>query len=244
MCIRDRINDDNDNLICSAEFALEFETGAITSWRDFQMSVGEDDGLYLDYNTGVVRIDFKVTAETKFIDQLTFFRSFTCFGNGFLGFYNERIIVRDTGGNTLNVIDRDPNGGGVYDAGSRTLQITHYVITIDEVDDFFDVAIGPHSHWMEFNLSPTFSASEQTLFRGVNIEGGLPESRFSDDQRAKYNPGFVLNDVEAPVWLIYDADVLAGFDYELTVEAQAGTCLLYTSPSPRDRTRPRMPSSA
>ena len=76
---------------------------------------------------------------------------------------------------------------------------------------------------MEFNLSPSFSASEQTLFRGVNVEGGLPESRFSDDQRAKYNPGFVLNDVEAPVWLIYDADVFAGFDYELTVEAQAGT---------------------
>ena len=27
-------------------------------------------------------------------------------------------------------------------------------------------------------------------------------------------------------------------------EAQATTCLLYTSPSPRDRTRSRMPSSA
>ena len=27
-------------------------------------------------------------------------------------------------------------------------------------------------------------------------------------------------------------------------EASAGTCLLYTSPSPRDRTRSRMPSSA
>ena len=28
------------------------------------------------------------------------------------------------------------------------------------------------------------------------------------------------------------------------VDASAGTCLLYTSPSPRDRTRSRMPSSA
>ena len=28
------------------------------------------------------------------------------------------------------------------------------------------------------------------------------------------------------------------------LRAQAGTCLLYTSPSPRDRTRSRMPSSA
>ena len=30
----------------------------------------------------------------------------------------------------------------------------------------------------------------------------------------------------------------------LIVEAMAQTCLLYTSPSPRDRTRSRMPSSA
>ena len=31
---------------------------------------------------------------------------------------------------------------------------------------------------------------------------------------------------------------------EKSAWAQAGTCLLYTSPSPRDRTRSRMPSSA
>ena len=28
------------------------------------------------------------------------------------------------------------------------------------------------------------------------------------------------------------------------IQAQPGVCLLYTSPSPRDRTRSRMPSSA
>ena len=32
--------------------------------------------------------------------------------------------------------------------------------------------------------------------------------------------------------------------HELTATAHAPTCLLYTSPSPRDRTRSRMPSSA
>src|SRR5665811_1819468 len=31
---------------------------------------------------------------------------------------------------------------------------------------------------------------------------------------------------------------------EEALSATFGTCLLYTSPSPRDRTRPRMPSSA
>ena len=33
-------------------------------------------------------------------------------------------------------------------------------------------------------------------------------------------------------------------DQELLVKQDAYTCLLYTSPSPRDRTRSRMPSSA
>ena len=31
---------------------------------------------------------------------------------------------------------------------------------------------------------------------------------------------------------------------DLVFTANSGICLLYTSPSPRDRTRPRMPSSA
>ena len=37
-----------------------------------------------------------------------------------------------------------------------------------------------------------------------------------------------------------------GVNYDGTCSYKSGTrfCLLYTSPSPRDRTRPRMPSSA
>ena len=34
------------------------------------------------------------------------------------------------------------------------------------------------------------------------------------------------------------------FDHDNNVYIQYGICLLYTSPSPRDRTRSRMPSSA
>ena len=45
------------------------------------------------------------------------------------------------------------------------------------------------------------------------------------------------------------ADIASGLvknDYSVTVvmSDQAKDCLLYTSPSPRDRTRARMPSSA
>ena len=36
----------------------------------------------------------------------------------------------------------------------------------------------------------------------------------------------------------------AGYHPAMMVKPEACTCLLYTSPSPRDRTRSRMPSSA
>ena len=42
-------------------------------------------------------------------------------------------------------------------------------------------------------------------------------------------------------WYLYDMQT--GFDYGMIVGV-VSVCLLYTSPSPRDRTRSRMPSSA
>ena len=75
------------------------------------------------------------------------------------------------------------------------------------------------------------------VFRGTLIDGELEDSFESDDSRLRINPGFVLNSNEAPVWLVFDATVSDGSPNSLD-------CLLYTSPSPRDRTRSRMPSSA
>ena len=43
-----------------------------------------------------------------------------------------------------------------------------------------------------------------------------------------------------PIWRDLGTSVLRGLD----IEPEPETCLLYTSPSPRDRTRSRMPSSA
>ena len=41
-----------------------------------------------------------------------------------------------------------------------------------------------------------------------------------------------------------DGEVLLVSQFTLAADTQKGFCLLYTSPSPRDRTRSRMPSSA
>ena len=54
-------------------------------------------------------------------------------------------------------------------------------------------------------------------------------------------------DIEVTRWDVHTGDSTVidrpGFS-ELLAEIQSRDCLLYTSPSPRDRTRSRMPSSA
>ena len=59
------------------------------------------------------------------------------------------------------------------------------------------------------------------VFRGVLLSGALADYQDSDDALATFNPGFVLNDTEAPVWLIFDA-VAAGAT-SFRVESTAGT---------------------
>ena len=43
---------------------------------------------------------------------------------------------------------------------------------------------------------------------------------------------------------LYSHPEFANVDLKIAVEDDGKSCLLYTSPSPRDRTRSRMPSSA
>ena len=47
-------------------------------------------------------------------------------------------------------------------------------------------------------------ADSINIFRGVLIGGDLSDSFESDDSYLKFNPGFVINSSEAPVWLIFD----------------------------------------
>ena len=70
----------------------------------------------------------------------------------------------------------------------------------------------------------TQTGDSLTVFRGVALGGTLADSFASDDDRLSYNPGFVLNDTEAPVWLIFDATLPATpTSLEIVTEAQAGT---------------------
>ena len=60
-----------------------------------------------------------------------------------------------------------------------------------------------------------------TTFRGNLISASLNDFIESDDVSAMYNPGFVLNDTEAPVWLIFDGNGAGATGFQ--VESNAGT---------------------
>ena len=67
------------------------------------------------------------------------------------------------------------------------------------------------------------SPSALNVFRGNVVSGALAEMLDSDDIRAIYNPGFTLNSLEAPVWLIFDGNISGTPDHNFQVESQAGT---------------------
>ena len=76
---------------------------------------------------------------------------------------------------------------------------------------------------------------DQDTERKMYREGDLAESYDNDD-------GYT-GDLSGEDWHYYDI-LEAGENIADEISDTARTCLLYTSPSPRDRTRSRMPSSA
>ena len=70
------------------------------------------------------------------------------------------------------------------------------------------------------------------------------ESAAPDSTSVGYSYVMQLIRVTAPLWLVDLVMIVVASATGLIVAMLSGICLLYTSPSPRDRTRSRMPSSA
>ena len=64
-----------------------------------------------------------------------------------------------------------------------------------------------------------------TVFRGILVDGGLADVLAADDSRMALNPGFTINNTEAPVWLIIDGQLSSdqATSLSIVVESQAGT---------------------
>jgi len=77
-------------------------------------------------------------------------------------------------------------------------------------------------------MSTTVPADSFTVFRGFTLNAALSDFANSDDVTASFNPGFILNSDEAPVWLIFDGNLASASSFE--VESSAGTPgLTYTA---------------
>lgn len=59
------------------------------------------------------------------------------------------------------------------------------------------------------------------VFRGLQLSAALSDFQESDDVVASFNPGFTVNNSEAPVWLIFDAVAAGATDF--LIESNAGT---------------------
>ena len=84
------------------------------------------------------------------------------------------------------------------------------------------------------------------------VEEDLKSTKF-DDNLAEFLDDSQLGSISSDLMELVDADIHSRKDWvEMLVKGlevlgmkyEERTCLLYTSPSPRDRTRSRMPSSA
>lgn len=60
-----------------------------------------------------------------------------------------------------------------------------------------------------------------TTFRGIVLSANLSDFLASDDTVASFNPGFTINTMEAPVWLIFDANGPGATGVQ--IESSAGT---------------------
>ena len=68
------------------------------------------------------------------------------------------------------------------------------------------------------------TASSLDVFRGIQLDGDLSSTFESDDNYVRFNPGFTVNNLEAPVWLIFDGNIGGVPDsLAINIESNAGT---------------------
>jgi hypothetical protein len=71
-------------------------------------------------------------------------------------------------------------------------------------------------------------ASQYNIFRGNHLSGDLSDTFQSDDSYLKFNPGFVVNSSEPPVWIEFEGTLPTDNPSSLsvTLEAAASTLVL------------------
>ena len=91
---------------------------------------------------------------------------------------------------------------------------------------------------------PILPNAEVTNVGNTDIANGTVVMQMETETSKEQVIAFYKKALPGKNWKEKETKVYKGADGALTFKSDDYTCLLYTSPSPRDRTRSRMPSSA
>ena len=98
--------------------------------------------------------------------------------------------------------------------------------------------LNTNAHW----LAKRITSLGLKVRRITTVEDSLEEISSAIKEALLRKPRFIIT--TGGLGPTFDDKTLEGIAKALNLELKVNNCLLYTSPSPRDRTRSRMPSSA
>ena len=111
------------------------------------------------------------------------------------------------------------NIGGLFDLPSGTDWGEADELQLGYPDASMVIATTSSVPEVEFVPPATFET-----FRGVALVADIDDLQESDDERARFHPGFTINSSEAPVWLVFEANVGdSSNDFDFQIESQAST---------------------
>ena len=131
--------------------------------------------------------------------------------------------IMKVGSNNFNSL----KAGMILDDGDKVRTGKSGFVAIIFIDDKSTLKVKENSEAVI-----TGRKTKKNISKKINIDGGTIRASIT-----KQNVDFVI---QTPT----SVASVKGTDFWMVVDELLGDCLLYTSPSPRDRTRSRMPSSA
>lgn len=154
-------------------------------------------------------------------------------GGGGLGSGGDAANIMDSDGNVIDTLEYDESLAGdfftIENNGSGIRNSVEGENGAYESNPFEDMPMSVVTLVGSPTPDPSpidfFDPSVLSVFRGILLEGDLTAVTGSDDVYLKLNPGFTLNNTEAPVWLILEGSIIndVPLNFEIVVESSVGT---------------------
>ena len=207
--------------------------------RNVLMPTAIAAALCTAFGTAAAAEDAEVTALTKPQSSVSFGLGYVDNDNRRFGQYNGMHESGAYGILDLDVVNRDDSNG-------RWLRLKGRNLGLDTRELRFEHEVqGNWGYYLEFNQIPRYEPFQaQTSVTGIGsntlrVPAAASRSGTFDLETRRDRVGLGLNKYFSEVW-----NVKVDFRNETKEGARLWGCLLYTSPSPRDRQKSRMPSSA